>query len=125
MAIKISINAAYPAFASLPIEQLKKVAVVIGPQGMSSHFFSYDTPATVNFGTLGDAGMSHTAPAVSYTKPLTFSREAFGVFGNITTTDFNACRLATILADYVKKGALVVEDAGVPLTASQVLLFVP
>jgi hypothetical protein len=124
MSIQIAIDPTYPKFAALPLADLKKVSISIGPCGMNTAYPSYDS-YPLNFGSVGDSGVNPLSWSVSYTRPLTFSREAFGVFGNVTVTDFASSRLATVLSDYVKKGALKVLDAGVPLTPAQILTFVP
>jgi len=124
MSIQIKIDATYSKFSSLPADQLKKVAVSIGPCGMNVSYPSYDAyPLT--FETLGDSGVNPLSWSVSYTRPWTMSREAFAVFGNVTITDYASSRLGTLLSDYVKRGVLEVLDAGVPMTPSQILTFVP
>jgi hypothetical protein len=124
MAIKIRIDETYPPFAALPVEHLKKVAVGIGATGMNTMFFSYDMQQA-NLANSCDSGINQGALMVSFRRPLTFSREAFAVFGNVTATDYSSSRLGTLLSDYVKRGVLVVEDAGAPMTPAQILTFVP
>lgn len=126
MSITISIDETYKMFSTLPIEQLKKVSVGIGPHGMNVSFLTYDGYVP-DFSNVGDAAVNPCSWMVSYRRPLTFSRTAFAGFGNVTITDFASTRLATILADYVKKGVLKVvdNDTSTALTADQILTFVP
>jgi len=124
MTIRISVDETYPKFAALAPEVLKKVSVSIGPSNASSVFFSYDA-YPLNFSTVGDAGVNQATLMVSYRRPLSFSDEAFGVFGNVNNSSYTAVRLASMLADYVKRGVLKVEQNGTPLTPEDILTFVP
>lgn len=126
MSITISIDETYKMFSTLPIDQLKKVAVGIGPHGMNVSFLTYDAYVP-DFSNIGDAAVNPCSWMVSYKRPLTFSRYAFAGFGNVTVTDFASTRLATILADYVKKGVLKVldNDTNIALTADGILSFFP
>lgn len=125
--ITISVDPTYPKFAALDEMSLKKVAVGIGPRGMNPGFLPYDITYPVTFQSNGDAGVNPTSWTVSYTRPITVSRQAFAVFGNITVTDYSSSRLGTLLSDFVKKGALKVTDnnTGLPLSAEDILTFTP
>jgi len=124
--IRISIDDTYPMFASLPIDSLKKVSVGIGPTGMNMVYLLYQAYA-LNSETIGDMGVNQTTAMVSHRRPLLFTRESFGVFGNVTITDYSAGRLAALLADYVTRGVLKVTDTdtSTDLNPAQILTFVP
>lgn len=122
--IRILIDPTYPAFASLAPEVLKQVSVSIGPTGMNTAYFNYQA-YPLNSNTIGDSGVNQASPMVSMRRPLLFSRESFGIFGNVTVTDYSSGRLAALLANYVDRGVLIVEDAGAPMTSADILTFVP
>ena len=123
--ITISVDPTYPAFAALDPLSFTHVSVGIGPRGLSPAYMSYN-PFPATFASIGDAGVNPASGTVSVRRPLTFSRAAFAVFGNVTSSDVLG-RMATILSNYVLRGVLVVTDdaTSLPLTPDDVLTFVP
>lgn len=123
--IQISVDLTHPKFAAMTAAEQKSIAVSIAAPCSDSPHLGY-APYPLNLGTVGDFAVNARDYMVTKRRPLVFSREAFTIFGNITTDAFLASKMGQYLATLVEQGIVVVTDLAGPtaLTPAQILTFV-
>jgi len=121
MAVRISIDETFPKFAGLP---RAKISVAINATAPIP-FYGFEVPPLTPH-NVGDAGMSQRVLMVSIRRPLIFSNHAFAsAIGSIPADIYQSSRVGIVLADYVRRGVLKVEEDGVPLTPTEILTYTP